>query len=68
MPLLIAARANDVNLIVVQQPETHLHPAMQANVGDLLIRSCFDRSQECIDDDDINPKRWLLKLIVKCSC
>ena len=65
MPLLIAARANDINLIVVQQPETHLHPAMQANVADLLIRSCIENSQECIDDDEQNPKRWLLKLTAR---
>ena len=35
-------------MIVVQQPETHLHPKMQADLGDLLISS-------------IDKKRWLLE-------
>ncbi len=48
MPLVIASKIPDKNLIVVQQPETHLHPKMQADLGDLLI-------------DSIDTKRWLIE-------
>ena len=48
MPLVIASKIPDKDLIVVQQPETHLHPKMQADLGDLLI-------------DSIDTKRWLIE-------
>lgn len=48
MPLVIASKIPDKDLIVVQQPETHLHPKMQADLGDLLI-------------DTIDKKRWLVE-------
>jgi hypothetical protein len=48
MPLVIASKIPDKDLIVVQQPETHLHPKMQADLGDLLIES-------------IDTKRWLIE-------
>ena len=34
---------------------------MQANVGDLLIRSCIERDQDIIDDEEQVPKRWLIE-------
>ena len=35
--------ANKDHIIFIQQPELHLHPAMQANLTDTLIRATSDR-------------------------
>ena len=48
MQMVIASKIPNKDMIVVQQPETHLHPKMQADLGDLLISS-------------IDKKRWLLE-------
>ena len=37
LPLLVQLAVSKTNLVVIEQPELHLHPAIQANFGDLLI-------------------------------
>lgn len=57
MPLVIASKTPGKDLIVVQQPETHLHPAMQADLGDLLINSAVSEIKEA----SIDAKKWLVE-------
>ena len=37
LPLLVQLAISKKHLVIVEQPELHLHPALQANFGDLLI-------------------------------
>src|SRR5262249_32007801 len=41
IPVLVHARAASDALIAIEQPEIHLHPALQAELGDVLIQSAL---------------------------
>src|SRR5262249_28860873 len=37
LPVVVAAMSSDDNIIAIEQPELHIHPAIQARLGDLFI-------------------------------
>jgi len=39
LPVLVAAYGSEGKIIAVEQPELHLHPALQAELGDLFIEA-----------------------------
>ena len=41
LPVLVMAYASQDRLIAMEQPEIHLHPALQAELGDLFIESAL---------------------------
>jgi predicted ATPase len=41
LPVLVSAHANRGQLIAIEQPEIHLHPALQAELGDVLVESAL---------------------------
>jgi predicted ATPase len=41
LPVLVHAYASKNKLIAIEQPEIHLHPALQAELGDLFIESAL---------------------------
>ena len=41
VPVVVAAFASDNRIIAIEQPELHLHPAVQAELGDLFIQSAL---------------------------
>jgi hypothetical protein len=41
LPVLVAALASRERLIAVEQPELHLHPALQSQLGDVFIESAL---------------------------
>lgn len=41
LPVLVSAYASTAKLIAIEQPEIHLHPALQAELGDLFIKSAL---------------------------
>jgi predicted ATPase len=50
LPMLFAAFSGNGELVAIQQPELHLHPALQSELGDLFIaRALGERFDE---------KRW----------
>lgn len=41
VPVLVAALGSQNNLWAIEQPEIHIHPALQAELGDVFIRSAL---------------------------
>jgi hypothetical protein len=41
LPVLVSAFATSNNLVAIEQPEIHLHPALQAELGDIFIESAL---------------------------
>lgn len=41
LPVLVTAYASKNRLIAMEQPEIHLHPALQAELGDVFIEAAF---------------------------
>ncbi len=39
LPVLVSAIGNSDRLLMIEQPEIHLHPGLQAQLGDVFIRS-----------------------------
>lgn len=45
LPVLVAAYASRERLIAIEQPEIHLHPALQAELGDVFIESALGEAR-----------------------
>jgi predicted ATPase len=45
LPVLVYAYANKNKLITIEQPEIHLHPALQAELGDVFIESALGENK-----------------------
>ena len=45
LPVIVYAYANRNKLIAIEQPEIHLHPAMQAELGDVFIESALGENK-----------------------
>jgi predicted ATPase len=43
MPLVASAFGSDNRLIAIEQPELHIHPALQTELADLFIQSAKER-------------------------
>lgn len=41
LPVLVAAYAATNQIVAIEQPEIHLHPALQADLGDVFIQSAL---------------------------
>jgi AAA ATPase-like protein/uncharacterized protein DUF3696 len=46
LPVIIGALHVKEGLLAIEQPELHIHPALQVAIGDLFI-SCIQKSQVC---------------------
>ena len=45
LPVLVSAYANQNKIVAIEQPEIHLHPALQADIGDLFLQSALGENQ-----------------------
>lgn len=45
LPVLVAAYASTGKILAMEQPEIHLHPALQAELGDVFIQSALGEQQ-----------------------
>lgn len=41
LPVLVSAYASQQQILAIEQPEIHLHPALQAELGDVFIESAL---------------------------
>lgn len=41
IPVIVAAIVSNQRMVAIEQPELHLHPAMQSELGDLFIESAL---------------------------
>jgi hypothetical protein len=46
IPVLLACYQYDESLITIEQPELHLHPALQAELGDVFISEALGRNPD----------------------
>ncbi|MEI8082807.1 MAG: DUF3696 domain-containing protein [Actinomycetes bacterium] len=47
-PIVTQALASENGMLLIEQPEVHIHPKLQAAVGDLLIHSVLDRGNQVL--------------------
>ena len=45
IPVLVNAYANRNKMVAIEQPETHVHPGLQAELGDLFIESALGKNK-----------------------
>ena len=43
LPIILQNRLSEKKTLLIEQPEIHLHPAHQAELGDMFIRSALER-------------------------
>jgi len=48
LPLILRCVADEKTLIAIEQPEIHVHPALQAELGDLFIESALKKGNTLV--------------------
>lgn len=48
LPVLVGAYASSDRLLAMEQPEIHLHPALQADLGDVFIQSALGEGRNTL--------------------
>ena len=45
LPIILALIIDDLDVIMVEQPELHIHPRLQVQMGELLVHSLFTKGK-----------------------
>jgi predicted ATPase len=45
LPVLVSAYASQNQIVAIEQPEIHLHPAIQADLGDVFLQSALGENR-----------------------
>lgn len=61
LPVLVAAFAATERIIAIEQPELHLHPALQAELADVFITSALGPFPPPHDTGDMVPTNFILE-------
>jgi ABC-type ATPase involved in cell division len=48
LPVLVMAYGSNQQLLAIEQPEIHLHPALQAELGDVFIETALGENQNAV--------------------
>lgn len=43
LPVIVSALEDDASLVAIEQPELHIHPAVQVGLGDLFLEGALNR-------------------------
>lgn len=57
LPIIVEGLVSSCRILVVEQPEIHLHPKLQAHIADFLIDTAGIKSSS----EDLNPVVWRAK-------
>lgn len=67
LPVLCSIASRSVSISLIQQPELHLHPALQAALGDVLIECADDQHQIIVETHSEHLLLRVLKRIRQTS-
>ena len=48
LPILASVTSRRTEMVIVEQPELHLHPNLQANLVESLARACIERNKQLV--------------------
>lgn len=64
LPILVLLNSSPPgSVVVIEQPEVHLHPAMQSRIGDVLLRHANDKSLIVETHSDYLMNRLRLRIL-----
>jgi predicted ATPase len=63
MPLVASAFGSENRLIAIEQPELHIHPALQTKLADLFIQSAKERGNRFLIET--HSEHLILRLLLR---
>ena len=63
VPVVVASLAGDREFVMIEQPELHIHPRLQANLGDLFVHGIRNGKQFFLETHSENLVLRLLRRI-----
>ena len=63
IPVIVAALSNDAGLMLVEQPEIHVHPAVQVGLGDLFLEGSTTDGRRRICLIETHSEHLLLRVM-----
>ncbi|MCC6694824.1 MAG: DUF3696 domain-containing protein [Candidatus Hydrogenedentes bacterium] len=61
LPIIVACLSTRAKLVTIEQPELHVHPALQAEIGSLLAEAIRIVDADQVQEEIQNHKRFLIE-------